>query len=176
MLEPMTVRPEVYLLTADAAAVWSLTRRPLLGDPVPADSTIEHEIGLMLYRAGFGGARAALHQTSDRQDGPHLIATHAAVFPLQDTAERFALDLSPLAAPVGAELVEAYGPPATHAADTFPTEIRGADVLQHLLRHLAFLVRYDATARRELGPQWREHLRPLQPALFRRLYATPHAS
>ena len=172
MLEPMTVRPELYVLAADQVAIWSLTRSPLTGDAVPADSTIEHEVRATLLRdlRQVASDVILVHGTSWRQEGPSLILTHAMVV-ARPTRHAFALDMSEGAAPVGAPLLDAFGPPAPHPADAYPDVIRAADVLQHVLRHLAFLIDTDARSARALGRDWARHLRPLRPELAR-LYTT----
>jgi hypothetical protein len=164
MLETMRVAPQGYLLAADSAAVWALCE-PVTGDAVPADSTVAGELDIALQRRGFDPSRAILrHDTSWHQDGPFMVITHAVIMPTP-TVDSFALDLSPDAAPLTAQLLDHFGPMPTHHPAEIPEQIREADVLQHLLRHLKFLLQHDRTAARALGRHWREQLRPLSPAL-----------
>jgi hypothetical protein len=73
-----------------------------------------------------------------------------------------------------ADLVERYGPPATHAADRPPEHTRPIDVFYHLLRHVALLRLYAATEAAKLPPAVAHHVAPLEPALAN-LYAATHA-
>jgi hypothetical protein len=58
---------------------------------------------------------------------------------------------------------------ARGAATSAPTSITSAQVLEHGLRHLAWLVSDDAVVRSALSDDWRKVLRDYVPAPFRHL-------
>jgi hypothetical protein len=58
---------------------------------------------------------------------------------------------------------------ARGSATEAPTEIAERQVLEHALRHLAWLVREDEVVRAELSDSWREALADFVPATFQQL-------
>ena len=169
MTENMPVIAEVWPVTADPLGIWLIS-----GDdawrtaPVPSDSGPHFELDLELFGRGLRDRVTLMHSTSWRADGPHLIVTYMAVI----AADDFVRGTWPGALPVTARLLDVVGRPPGHAATSAP-EPRYIDVLTHGLRHLRFLLDYDATACAALGELWRRHLARLTPALAG-MYSGPH--
>lgn len=166
MSQYMTVVPKVWPVAADPEGLWLLSGsgpwEP--AEPVGADSTVHAEIELVLGMNGVDlAAVQLLHSTSWMQEGPRTILTYVAVV---EPSSGFVRRTWPTAVPISPLLPAAVGKPLTHAP-TAPPTIRHVDVLMHGLRHLAFLRMYDGTSAVALdgNPLWREHLRPLKPAL-----------
>jgi hypothetical protein len=175
MGELMTVTVEVWPLAADEAGIWLLSD----GDawrfgPVEAASDVHYEAELLLFRHGIdpGDAvfirlaadtpqTAALHSTSWRPHGPTIVLTYMAVV----KSGGYARERWPAAAPLTAALPEAVGKAPPHGAAEVPVP-RLVDVPLHGLRHLRFLMDYDAETAAALDENWRRHLAPLEPALF----------
>ena len=162
MLEPMTVRVEVWPVTADETGLWLVS-----GDDawrtgaIMADSDVHFEVESLLAEHGCArGDTAALHSTSWRPAGPSLMHAYMAVL----RTDGVACGRWPGARPVSAGLAEAVGKPPTHAATEAPVP-RFIDVLMHGLRHLRFLMDHDATNAAAMGDLWRQHLEPFEPAL-----------
>ena len=126
------------------------------------------EVETLLADHGVAERQRLLHSTSWRADGPHVVLTYIAVF---DPAG-LVVETYPDALPLGDELLQAVGrPPTNHAADApLPRYI---DVLTHAVRHLRFLLDYDATARAATPQALARHLMRLTPALAG-LYAAQH--
>jgi hypothetical protein len=98
-----------------------------------------------------------LHSTSWRHDGDHVVLTYLAVV---ETPE--ALDGNLVAEPVSrADL-------ARGAAASAPESIATAQVLEHALRHLAWLIEDDPAVAAAL-PDWRLPLAAYVPEPFRSL-------
>lgn len=169
MTENMAVIPEVWPVAADEVGIWLIS-----GDDawrtaaVPADSEPHFELDLELFAHGLRDRVTLMHSTSWRVDGPHLIVTYMAVIAVDDLVR----GNWPGARPITGALADAVGRPPTHAA-TEPPAPRYIDVLMHGLRHLRFLLDYDATNSAALDDLWRQHLAPLKPALAA-MYSEPH--
>lgn len=162
MSEPMTVRVEVWPVTADATGLWLVSGndawRPSL--PVMADNDIHAEVELELARNGALDDAVLLHSTSWRPDPSGLLLTYVAV--LRKAGE---VRMNwPGAEPISTRLPEAVGRPLTHGP-TEPPLPRFVDVLLHGIRHLAWLRDTDATVASALDEHWRRHLAALRPAL-----------
>ena len=173
MLEPMTVTVEVWPLAADEAGIWLLSG----GDawrygPVWGDGDVHDEVDRILVGHGIDPDSknfmsvpgmpevAVIHSTSWRPDGPAVVLTYMAVV----RTAGYALETWPQAAPVTAALPEFVGKAPPHAAAEVPVP-RVIDVLLHGLRHLRFLLDYDAETAAALDENWRRALGPLEPAL-----------
>lgn len=186
------VRVEVWPVAADAEGIWLLSETPdgqpdaWRSDPVSVLSGC-HLTAERLLRAHPGrGARSStqprywapiptpdegsclgdvqlLHSTSWRPDEDAVIVTYVAVLGGHGPGE-FALDVWPHARPVGLDLADAVGKPITVAAVDAPLP-RDVDVLLHGIRHLRFLIEYDAPAAASLDACWHSWLADLQPAL-----------
>ena len=175
MPELMTVTVEVWPLAADDAGLWLLSD----GDawrygPVEATSDVHYEVELLLFQHGIDPGDAvfirvpadtpqtgALHSTSWRPHGPTIVLTYMAVV----KAGGYARERWPAAVPLTAALPEAVGKAPPHGAAEAPVP-RLVDVPLHGLRHLRFLMDYDAETSAVLDENWRRHLAPLEPALF----------
>jgi hypothetical protein len=170
MLEPMTVRVEVWPVAADRIGLWLISGDDAWrSDAVMADGDVHFEVEMLLHEHGISDTDiAALHSTSWRPDGPAVVLTYMAVVKAEDVV----LVRWPHARPVTAELTEAAGKPPTHAA-TEPPVPRYLDVLYHGLRHLHHLAIHDATNAAAMGKLWRDHLEPFEPALSG-MYSDPH--
>ncbi|MEX2394546.1 MAG: hypothetical protein WD826_08720 [Actinomycetota bacterium] len=102
------------------------------------------------------GEPTVVHSTSWRRDRDAVILSFVVVV---DPALVEQLDHAPVAR---TELARSE---ATHA----PAEIAYAQVLEHGLRHLAWLMKDDDVVRRELGDLWAEMLAGYVPEPFRHL-------
>jgi len=163
MLEPMTVRAEVWPVAADEIGIWLASGpEPWLSAPVMADSEPHAEVELELATRDVADMVALLHSTSWRADGPHLIVTYMAVLRVPGLVR----EVLPRAVPVCAELAGEVGKPPTHAPTEAPAP-RYIDVLMHGLRHLRWLAdpRNDATSSAAFPAHWHKHLEPLAPVL-----------
>lgn len=161
MLEPMTVRAEVWPVAADATGLWLLSGDDAWrSDAVMADASVHGEVELLLYREGIEHGAALLHSTSWRADGTSVVLTYMAVVSVRGLVRvRF-----PAALPITLDVARAVGKPPGHAANEVP-EPRYIDVLMHGLRHLRFLQNTDATSRAAMGAHWRRELWSFKPAL-----------
>ncbi|HXJ26111.1 MAG TPA: hypothetical protein VNH17_10430 [Streptosporangiaceae bacterium] len=176
MGELMTVTVEVWPVAADEAGIWLVSG----GDawrfgPLEAASDVHYEVELLLFQHDIdpddavmfirlpGGTPAteALHSTSWRPHGPTIVLTYMAVV----KADGYALETWPDAAPITAELAAKVKKAPPHGAAEVPVP-RVIDVPLHGLRHLRFLMDYDAETSAALDANWRRHLAPLEPALF----------
>ncbi|WP_433346028.1 hypothetical protein [Micromonospora sp. CA-111912] len=172
MAENMAVWVEVWPVAADQVGLWLLSGgdawRP--GLPVPSDSEPHAEVELELAGRAAKDSASLLHSTSWRVDGPRVILTYIAVVEVTGLVR----DQWPDALPIDLALAEAVGRPPTNAANDAPAP-RYVDVLLHALRHLRFLIDYDATAAEALTGTIRGHLLPLAPALAG-MYGERHLS
>lgn len=170
MLEPMTVRVEVWPLAADEVGIWLLSGSDAWRSPaIMADSEPHTEVEFQLATHDVPGA-AVLHSTSWRTEGTSVIVTYVAVIDA-GSAVRVAW---PAALPVTTVLAAEVGKPPTHAPTEAPAP-RYIDVLMHGLRHLRWLAdpANDATSAAAFPAYWRQHLAPLEPALAT-MYDEPH--
>lgn len=168
MLEPMTVRVEVWPVVADEIGLWLISGDDAWrSDNVFADGDLHYEVEYLLAEHDITRTNA-LHSTSWRPDGTAVILTYMAAMEV----DGYAKDRWPHAQPITATLAEAVGKPPTHAANEAPVP-RFIDVLFHGLRHLQYLTITDATNAAALGELWQQHLEPLAPALAG-LYSEPH--
>jgi hypothetical protein len=101
-----------------------------------------------------------LHSTSWRQDGNHVVLTYLAV--VDEPSEPGSLSPHLVDELVGRVDL------ARGAAETAPTSIAIGQVLEHALRHLAWLVAEDPAVATEL-PAWRPALAAYVPETFRGL-------
>jgi hypothetical protein len=172
MLEPMTVRLDLWPLAADDIAIHVLddNRDAWRGDPIPADTTVQAEVDFMLWQHGYrldpaGPIRTVLltHQTSSHQDGPHLWLTWVAIIAVPPG--EYARDLSATARPVGQPLAQVLPKPAPHAPTETPATLRDSDHLLHMLRDLGRLAVSDADLAPAFDDRWRRHLAELSPIL-----------
>ena len=172
MFEPMNVIVEAWPVAADETGLWLVS-----GDDawrygaVMADSDVHFEVEMLLAENGIGvNDRAALHSTSWRPDGPHIVLTYMAVI---DPAG-LVLGRWPDALPVTADLVEAVGKPPTHAANRGPRPAlhRCPEPWPEDLKHL---MEHDATNAAAMGELWERHLEPFAPALAG-MYSERHAA
>jgi hypothetical protein len=175
MPELMTVTVEVWPLAADEAGIWLLSN----GDawrfgPVEAASDVHYEVELLLFQHGIDPGDAVfirlpadtprtdvLHSTSWRPQGPTIVLTYMAVV----KAGGYVRERWPAAAPLTAALPAAVGKAPPHGAAEVPVP-RLVDVPLHGLRHVRWLMDYDAETSAALDANWRRHLTPLEPALF----------
>ena len=174
MGELMTVSVEVWPLAADESGIWLLSNADAWRfGPVEAASDVHYEAELLLFqhgidpgdvvfltRASEGPRVEVIHSTSWRPDGPTIVLTYMAVVKVAG----YALETWPYAAPVTPSLLAAVGKAPPHGAAEVPVP-RVVDVLLHGLRHLRFLLDYDAETATALDKNWRRHLGPLEPAL-----------
>jgi len=165
----MTVRAEVWPLSAgrDGIHLMSGTDAWRSG-PIAAETDPHWTVQEILREHDALGDVKIVHSTSWRAEDESVILTYAAALDYPDVEEHW-----PAAQLVSLALPEVVGPPITHAADQPPTP-RYADVLLHALRHLRFLLEYDATAAAAFSPAWREHLEAFVPALAG-MYDQEHA-
>ena len=175
MPELMTVTVEVWPVAADDAGIWLISN----GDawrfgPVEAASDVHYEVELLLFHHGIDPDDAVfievpagtprtdvLHSTSWRPNGPTIVLTYMAVV----KAGGYVRERWPYAAPLNAALPAAVGKAPPHGAAEVPVP-RLIDVPLHGLRHIRFLMDYDAEISAALDENWRRHLAPLEPALF----------
>jgi hypothetical protein len=172
MLEPMTVRVEIWPVAADSAGLWLVS-----GDDawrsgaVMADNEPHAEVEDVLSQHDALGDAELVHSTSWRADGPHVILTY--VVPLR--VRSLVRDQWPHARPIGLALASAVGkPPPNDPVE--PPAPRYIDVLMHALRHLRFLIDTDATNRDAMDPTLRRHLEPLEPALAKMYERDPQTA
>ena len=111
-----------------------------------------------LCRANVGEL-LVLHSTSWRQSRGGVVLTFVAVV---DPAAVAALDRAPIGR---VEL-------ARGGATTAPTHVDAAPVVEHGLRHLAWLVRDDPVVAQSLPRAWHDVLAQYVPEPFRHLYDT----
>jgi len=170
--QPMTVTVEVWPVSADETGIWLLSPDgPWPSPPVMADSEPHLAVELELIQHTVSLIDVALlHSTSWRTEGTAVILTYVAVVRCPGLVR----STWPDARPVGWPLAEHVGRPPTHAP-TEPPAPRYIDVLMHGLRHLRFLLDYDATSAEALNGTWRQHLETLEPALST-MYDRTHRS
>lgn len=159
MLEPKGTIAEVWVVGADEAGISLLSG----GDAWRSPGVIRS--GHRSYDEAKWLVRdvddvAVLHSTSWRDDTDVFVHTYVAVARLDDLAET----VWPDAQPITLRLLEHVGKPTRVGAadEPQPTYIH---VLEHSLRHLAFLSEHDAAVQAALDEHWRRHLEPLEPAL-----------
>lgn len=167
MAENMSVIPEVWPVAADRVGIWLISGEDAWRtDAVPADTEPQFELDMELWTRGVRDRVTLMHSTSWRVEGPHLIVTYMAVIQADDLIK----GIWPGAHPITMQLFDTMGKPATHGPAEAPTP-RYFDVLAHGLRHLRFLMDWDASNAEALGEEMRRHLEPLTPALSG-LYST----
>jgi hypothetical protein len=158
----MQVWVEVWPVAADQTGIWLVSGddawRPLIS--VTADTEPHAEIELILAEHGALADAQLIHSTSWRVDGPAVILTYIAVLSVIDLVRT----RWPSALPISVSVAQAVGAPLTNAPNAAPTP-RYIDVLKHAVRHLAFLLRNDATAATALTEPWPAHLAEIQPTL-----------
>lgn len=168
MLEPMTVRVEVWPVAADEIGLWLISGQDAWqSDNVFADGDLHYEVEFLLAEHEIT-TPAALHSTSWRPDGTAVVLTYMAVI----RTPGYVRDRWPAAAPLTPALADAVGRPPTHAATEAPVP-RHVDVLLHGLRHLKYLYEHDATNAAAMGDPWARHLAPFESALAG-LYSERH--
>lgn len=162
MLEPMTVRVEVWPVAADEISLWLLSGADAWrSDAVPADSEPHAEVEWVLTRESQAVEDVALlHSTSWRVEGPAVLLTYIAVL----RTDGLVHDKWPAAKPISLELSEHVGKPFRHGPAEPPTP-RYIDVLLHGIRHLRFLLDTDSESGAALDQHWHRYLRALEPAL-----------
>jgi hypothetical protein len=162
-MEPMTVKTEVWPVTADDDTLWLLGSDAWRASlPVAADGDVHAEVELTLAEHGIRqpDGLTLLHSPSWRPQGTSVMLTYVAVVPVVGMV----LDRWPGAQPIQRELLTAVGRPRPHGATDVPLP-RWIDVLVHAIRHLEFLRRTNAEAAQALTGPWVRHLRGLRPAL-----------
>ena len=105
---------------------------------------------------GLVGTPTLVHSTSWRRDGSAVILSFIVVIRPEQAA---GMESAPIDR---AEL-------ARSGATRAPAEIAPAHVLEHALRHLAWLAQDDEVVAAALTPQWHHALRDRVPAPFRNL-------
>lgn len=148
---------------AEVFVVWLNGDRPELTGPDGATPWIielgadEHpmETVARIVRDVIGPA-SLVHSTSWRRDRDAVILTFVAVIApdLRGTMESLPIDRAEL---------------ARSEATTAPAEIGHRQVLEHGLRHLAWLAREDPVVAAELSPAWHAALSGYVPEPFRSL-------
>lgn len=172
MLEPMTVRVEVWPVAADEIGIWLLgggdALRPAL--PVMADSDPHAEMELCLSERKLRDDAVWLHSTSWRPEETSIVLTYLAALRRPGLVRDHWQD----ALPVSPNLLGAVGKPFTHAPDAPPVP-RYIDVLLHGLGHMAYLVTpgRDATTAAALVDPWPTHLAAFEPTVAG-MYSEPH--
>jgi len=182
MLEPMTVRAEVWPLAADETGIWLISGTGAWEtDIIMADSDMHWEAETLLIGHGIPRELVIdLHSTSAtepgaawpsspgpqwtswRPNGTSIMHTYlAAVRPA-----RYVLEEWPQAAPVTTALAGAVGRPPSYQPTDAPVP-RDVDVLFHLLRHVRHLIDTDDDNARALGELWQQHIKPFRPVLAR---------
>jgi hypothetical protein len=149
---------EVLVLTLDrGSAVWL---KPVHADSLHVGLPVASTPGdVVIETLGwFGLAPRVVHSTSWRHEGGRLVLTYIAVVEPpsvmpQDTLERVEVARADL---------------ARGDATAPPSEIGVAQVIEHALRHLSWLLR-DDPAIAEALPDWGELLDRYQPEPFRAL-------
>jgi hypothetical protein len=118
---------------------------------------VEHPVDVVerIVR-GLVGAPLVVHSTSWRRDGGAVLLSFVAVIG-PEQADGMAT------APVPRSELARSG------ATTAPTSIGHAQVLEHGLRHLAWLVQDDEVVAKWLSPEWRRALADYVPEPFRSL-------
>jgi hypothetical protein len=165
-MEPMPVWIEVWPLAADQTGIWLLSGndawRPTLA--VPSDGDVHDEVEALLWE--HKGERTdhldtiMIHSTSWRQDRCGLVVTYVVVV---DT-ESNVLDEWRHAQPIHPDLWDMVGKPTPHRP-TDPPLPSYIHVLQHAIRHLAFLLDTDEINGGALSLPWRRHLAKIKPAI-----------
>lgn len=163
-MNPMQVWIEIYPFAADEQGVWLVSgsdpawepRLPVMADTHPLDDAKAE----LAARGVAAEDVTFLHGTSWHVDGPRHVDTIVAVLHRPGYVRKH----WPAAEPVDLALADAVGQPDTHGATEVPS-LREIDVAFHALRHLALLLKYDATAAAVLDEHWRRHLAGLTPAL-----------
>jgi aminoglycoside phosphotransferase len=165
----MTVRAEVWCLSANDEGIHLVSGSDAWrSEPIKASTDPHWAVQHILGEHDALEAAKIVHSTSWRAEDESVILTYVAALDCPDVAGHW-----PAAQLVSLALPEVVGNPITHAADDAPTP-RYIDVLLHGLRHLRFLLEYDATAAAAFSPAWRRHLESFAPALAG-MYAEEHA-
>lgn len=165
---PMTVRAEVWGLSADDRGIWLISG----GDawrsgPIDAESDPHYAAQEILSEHNALGDAKIVHSTSWRCEDTSIMLTYVAALDCPHVHDHW-----PASQLVSLMLPESVGEPLPHGADQPPTP-RYVDVLLHAVRHLRFLLDYDATAAAAFSPAWRSHLMAFSPALAG-MYAGEH--
>jgi len=146
---------EILPVFVDAGTVWRLRPRGASSWCLPYRGGAVREAALRCL-ASVGVEVAALHSTSWRQEGDLVLLTHLAVLP------------SPAGDLEGFERRRVRpGGLARGTAVSPPARIEVEHVVEHALRHLAWLIGEDPAIRLALEPGWRGPLRPYRPEPFR---------
>jgi hypothetical protein len=106
--------------------------------------------------AGLVGAPTLVHSTSWRRDASAVILSFVVVI---DPEQAAGFESAPI------DRAELARSSATHAPDS----IAAPQVLEHALRHLAWLAQDDEVVARTLSPEWHATLRDRVPEPFRNL-------
>jgi hypothetical protein len=157
---PMSVRAEVWGLSANDAGIWLING----GDAwrsgaISEDSDPHFAVEALLDQHNALGDAKIIHSTSWRAEDTSVVLTYVAALDCPHVHDHW-----PGAQLVSAALADAVGTPNSHAADEAPLP-RYVDVLLHAIRHLRFLLDYDATAASSFSATWRQHLMEFAPAL-----------
>lgn len=174
--ENMTITIEVWPTVADKAGIGLISGRDAWRHgPVKAASDVHFEVQRLLFDHDIdpddpslfvplpAGVPVAdvIHSTSWRPQGPTIVLTYMAVV----KAGGYVRERWPAAAPLTAALAAEVGKAPPHGPAEVPVP-RLIDVPLHGLRHLRWLMDYDAETSAALDENWRHHLAPLEPALF----------
>lgn len=156
----MTIRDEVWPLSADAQGIWLVSgTRPWVSGDIRADQDEHEVVESILEEHHARGAAKIIHSTSWRPSGTCALHSWVAMLCCPDVHDHW-----PGAQPVSMDLLGAVGYPAPHAADDVPLP-RDIDVLFHAVRHLSFLLAMDGEAAAQMPEVWKRHLRSWEPAL-----------
>ncbi len=167
----MHVVAHVWPLAADDAGIWLLSGGgPWQSLPVPADSEPHEAAELELMTHQALAETVVLHSSGWLIEGNAVVTTY---FAIVDCPGEPAKAHWPQAEPVSPGLARLMGPPPTHGATEAPAPPFW-HVLQHAVRHVAYLRDRDATVAAKLTPAWRRHLAEWQPEIAR-MYDRVHA-
>ena len=137
-------RHQIAITGPDGARPWVVQ----LEDAEHPVATVERIIG------GVVGPALLVHSTSWRRDGAAVILTFLAVLAPEQVAD------------MESELIE-RAELARSEASRAPEAIAGTQVLEHALRHLAWLAQDDPVVGEILSPAWRAALVDYVPEPFR---------
>lgn len=193
MCGTMTVQVEVWALTADENGIYAINGQtgPWEGRIIPSDSTVHWEVQEVLREHDIPhGLEIALHGTSVTEPGAAWPSAPGLVWtswrPKSSTIvltylsaikcpKEYVFDEWPEAEPVGTELADEIGQPASYDPAKAPTP-RNGDVLFHLVRHLRFLADTDDDNRNALeadSPGWFTALQDLSGVTARMFHRKP---
>jgi hypothetical protein len=143
---------QVAITGPDGARPWVVQ----LEDAEHPVATVERIIG------GVVGRALLVHSTSWRREGKAVILSFLAVIGPEQVGD---MESAP------AERTELARSEATEA----PVQVAGTQVLEHALRHLAWLAQDDPVVRELLSPGWRAALAGYVPEPFRSFARPPVA-